>query len=790
MHLQIAAQARRAPEAVAVVAEDGRLTYGELMTKASALAADLRARGVTADVPVGLCTPRTTDFVVGLVGILLAGGAFVPMDPAVPEAMRAGMLAQAGATLTVHVPGGHLVVTGTGAPAAAVPPSLDHLAYVIFTSGSTGAPKGVAIEHRALANYVASIIEHVGMEPGAQHAMVSTIGADLGHTVLVPSLATGGTLHLLSHRDTTERARFSSYVREHRIDYLKIVPSHLAALIDAGDPVLPRKALILGGESSGSAWASDLARGSCRVFNHYGPTETTVGVMTCEVARGVSPPTLTLPLDRAVDNVAIWVLDEAMRPVPVGAPGEVYVSGASLARGYINDQARTAEKFVRLPGGTRAYRTGDVARQLPGGGLLLLGRDDRQVKLRGYRIELAQVEHALAAHPAVRQAVVLPDRDGAAAATLEAWVVPAAGAPAALDIAALQAWLAEQLPHYMLPSTIVGVPSIALTANGKVDVAALRATLPQARAESAAPMARDLVELRLGRIWMDVLDVARVSPGDDFFDLGGHSLRAVRMASRIHDEFGVDVPLTALFTHRTLEQLAALLRASTSAPAAGAIVPMQHGAAGRPVVVCFPGAGGNLLYFQDLRRRARGRCPGVGRAGRGPRAAGRDSAGHPCAGGHLRGRHRAPPVGPRPDRPRRPFVRRAGRVRRGTAPSRAGPRGLGARRPRQRGPGHGSRGHRQSRDTGLGPAHRHAHRAALRRRPWFVGSARRGLGTRGCGLADRPAARRARAAARHAPRGLSSLRRALSRQREGRGPLPAGRRPARRAHLRVDGRGT
>ncbi len=601
VHLQLAAQARRSPDVVAVVAENGQLTYAELMTAASALASLLRERGVRTDVSVGLCTPRTTDFVVGLVGILLAGGAFVPMDPAIPEPVRAGMMRRAGATVMVHVSGGAQTVTGVaGSPAAPVAPSLDHLAYIIFTSGSTGAPKGVAIEHRALANYVASIVEDLAIEPRGQHAMVSTIGADLGHTVLLPSLVTGGTLHLLSHRDTTERARFASYLRDHHIDYLKIVPSHLAALIDAGDPVLPRKALILGGESSGTAWASMLARASsCRVFNHYGPTETTVGVMTLALDSAHPLRTTTLPLNHVVDNVSVWLLDEARRPVPAGVPGEIYVSGVSLARGYINDQAFTDERFVRLPDGTRAYRTGDVARLTTGGDLLLLGRDDRQVKLRGYRIELAQVEHALTAHPDVRQAVVLPDRDGADATALVAWVVPAVSA-ASLDVPALHAWLAERLPQYMLPSTITSVPTVPLTGNGKLDVLSLRGTLPQARTNAGVTMARDLVELRLSRIWMDVLDVSRVAPSDDFFDLGGHSLRAVRMASLIHDEFGVELPLATLFTHRTLEQLATLLRTATTAESLSAIVPMQHGIAGRPAVVVFPGAGGSLLYFQDL----------------------------------------------------------------------------------------------------------------------------------------------------------------------------------------------
>jgi len=599
VHHAILAHAHATPARLAVVGEDEALTYAQLQTRVAAMATKLRARGVAADVPVGLCTPRNTSFVVGLLAILEAGGAFVPLDPSLPEAVRSGMLRQAGATLLVQAEGDQLVIVGEDARQTSAAPvlgsPLEHLAYVIFTSGSTGTPKGVAVEHRALANYVASVDEDLGIEPHCQHAMVSTIAADLGHTVLFPSLVTGGTLHLLSNDVATDSARFADYLRTHEIDYLKIVPSHLAALANATGIAVPRKAVFLGGEASRSEWAAALARSGCRVFNHYGPTETTVGVMTYafDPAQGCSSP--QLPLNRAVANTSVWILDEARRPVLPGIPGEIYVSGASLARGYINDPARTDERFVLLADGTRAYRTGDLARQRPDGSLLLLGREDRQLKLRGYRIELAHIEQTLIGYPGIRQAVVLPDADSASSATLLAWMV----ADPLIELPDLQKWLAERLPSYMVPTRVMTIAAIPVTGNGKVDVAALRATMPVSDARVRPALTRDLVELRLRRIWIEVLAVAEVGPLDDFFELGGHSLGAVRLASMIRDQLGAEVPLAALFTHRTLEQLATLVRASTPSETSSPIVRMQLGAA-RPPVICFPGAGGSLLYFQDL----------------------------------------------------------------------------------------------------------------------------------------------------------------------------------------------
>ena len=610
VHEQVMAGAREYPARAAVVAAGGTLTYAELVGRASRLAEQLVASGVTPGDAVGLCTARSTEFIVGMLGIWQAGGAYVPLDPALPEVLRGQMLDTAGARVCVM---GHwerpkpprwngaLIEVGTSAGAPwAIAADADRIAYVIFTSGSTGTPKGVSVEHRALTNYVASIVGDLGTVPGSSHALASTIAADLGHTAIFPSLVTGGTLHILAEEILTDRALFAAYVGEHAIDYLKIVPSHLAVLVDDRAPVLPRRAVILGGELSSATWVHDLQRRTgCHFFNHYGPTETTVGVMTHAVREDTPPTGSYLPLDRAIANCRIWLLDDGGHPVPVGVPGEVVISGPSLARGYIGDSVQTAERFVPAPDGARAYRTGDRARLVAESRLEILGREDRQLKLRGYRIELGQIERALLTSDLVRQAVVVTDRAGTAASHLIACVVPQSSAT--VTEAALHGWLAERVPQYMMPTRLCIVEQMPVTSNGKVDQDALRA-LASASNEPAPghrTAVHDLVELRLCRIWSRVLGIEEVTPTDDFFQLGGHSLLAVRMASQVFDEFGQRLPLATLFSNRTIEQLARVIHAADHGEVPDGIVPIQADGDQAPLIL-FPGAGGSLLYFQHL----------------------------------------------------------------------------------------------------------------------------------------------------------------------------------------------
>lgn len=449
LHEIIAAQAMRTPDAPAVAFETQKLTYGEMERRANQLASILQTMGAQADEPIGLLVERSIDMVIGMLGILKAGAAYLPIDATYPPDRIAYMLADSKAKLLVTQSGlmGLVSPSGLGTVVldsvewSALPPTKpttnlscqSSLAYVIYTSGSTGRPKGVGIEHRNIVNYVLGVSQRLQFEPGMKHAMVSTIAADLGNTVLFPALATGGCLHLISPDRAQSPSKFADYFRREKIDVLKIVPSHLRALLSVENPerVMPRRRLILGGEASRLDWIArlkELAPG-CTIYNHYGPTETTVGVLVYEVgAQLPSTRSGTLPLGRPLPNSRIYIIDEQGEPVPVGVEGEILVAGDGVARGYLNRIDLTETKFVpeRLSTkrGGRAYRTGDVGRFLPDGNIEFCGRIDDQVKIHGYRIELGEVEGALRAQPGVKDALVLASEDESGDKHLVAYLVP------------------------------------------------------------------------------------------------------------------------------------------------------------------------------------------------------------------------------------------------------------------------------------------------------------------------------------------------------------------------------
>jgi amino acid adenylation domain-containing protein len=576
-HELFEAQVDRAPEAPALVAGGERLTYAELEARANRLAHHLRARGVGPDVVVGLCLPRTADLVVALLGILKAGGAYVPLDPAYPARRLGQILGEAraavavtDATLAEKLAGSGATVVRLDADAIAIAaesdarPALDatpgDLAYVLFTSGSTGAPKGVAIEHRQLVNYVRGIEGRLALPAGASYAYVSTFSADLGNTVLFPSLATGGVLHVIAQELATDPDGLGAYFAREGIDCLKIVPSHLSALLTSAraERVIPRRLLVLGGEASTWELMDRLERlaPDCRIMNHYGPTETTVGVLTYPVEKGARPPTAIVPLGRPLPNSRVYVLDAQMSPTPVGVPGEVYIGGAGVARGYLNQPELTRERFVKDPfstaPGARLYRTGDRARALPDGTLVFLGRIDFQVKIRGFRIELGEIEAALASYPALKEAVVLVEEESPGDKRLVAYVVPVDPAP---DLAAARAHLEQRLPEYMVPSSFVVLTALPLTPNGKIDRRAL-AAIERRREDAVAAAPRNPTEEVLAAIWADVFEREQVSIHDRFAELGGHSLLAIQIIARARDAFQVQIPLRAIFEAPTVASLA------------------------------------------------------------------------------------------------------------------------------------------------------------------------------------------------------------------------------------------
>ena len=449
LHQLIEEQAGRTPDQVAVVYEQQTLTYGELDRRANQLANHLRKLGVGPDVLVGLFVERSLEMVVGILGILKAGAAYVPIDTVFPEERIAFVLTDATVTLLLtqtsllaNLPSDAAQVVcldsfdWTDSEGAVLNDTDFHagnLAYVIYTSGSTGRPKGVCIEHRNIVNYVLGIAERFQLKPGMTYATVSTIAADLGNTVVFPALATGGCLHIISQGRAENQAMLSDYFNRQPIDILKIVPSHLAALQTARQPeqVIPRRRLILGGESSRLDWIERLRvlAPNCDIYNHYGPTETTVGVLTYRVSSQL-PLTLsdTLPLGRPLPNSRIYILDANAQPLPLGIPGELCIGGFGVARGYLNRPDLTTERFVPDPfsqdQGGRLYRTGDRARYLPDGNIEFCGRIDQQVKIHGYRIELGEIEGVLREQQGVRDAVVLASEDESGGKQLVAYVVP------------------------------------------------------------------------------------------------------------------------------------------------------------------------------------------------------------------------------------------------------------------------------------------------------------------------------------------------------------------------------
>ncbi|MEJ3746135.1 amino acid adenylation domain-containing protein [Actinomycetes bacterium KLBMP 9797] len=596
---------RRTPDAPAVAYGDDRLTYRELDARATRLAHRLRALGVGPDQRVGVCLEQSTDLAVALLAVLKAGGAYLPLDPEQPPARRAHLLADGGAGVLIteeRLAGyaGHVVSDlHSGSDEGPVPRTAgpDHLAYVIYTSGSTGQPKGVAVQHRQVLHYLAGVRHRLRVPDGARYGLMQSLAFDFAVTTFYLALATGGCVHLIPRRAAGQEV--ADQLAAHRIDYLKLTPSHLAAL--AADvparALLPRRALILGGEASRADWTRELAGLSeAAIVNHYGPTEATVGVTTYEVDAGRDPGSVTTPIGRPLPHARIRLRDRHGRPVPVGAVGELCVGGDRLARGYLGRPELTDERFVVGRDGERLYRTGDLARWLPTGDLEFLGRRDNQVKLRGYRIELGEVEAALAGLPEVNAAVVVVH-----AQRLLAYLEPTDPGTRP-DITALRRRLAETLPEYLLPARVVWLDRLPLMAHGKVDRAGLPAPSDERPDQAAAYVPPDgPVQEAIAAVWRAVLSVDRVGADDDFFDLGGHSLLATQVVARLRtalpDGAG-PVTLMDLFKHPTVRGLAT---ATVDGVPKGLLHELTKPRAHRRLsLVCVPYGGASAVVYQPL----------------------------------------------------------------------------------------------------------------------------------------------------------------------------------------------
>jgi amino acid adenylation domain-containing protein len=576
MHELIEQQVARTPERTAVRCLDRILSYEQLNTQANQVARWLRSRGVGPDQQVGLCMQRSVDMIIGLLGILKAGGAYVPLNPEHPPVRLLQQLRGAVALVTDHESRAaaagfnHAVLCiddqqsewralpDTNLP---VQNTTEDLVYVLFTSGSTGTPKGVAVRHRNLVNYTwfaRTLLELESQPEGLQFALVSTICADVGNTCIYPALTSGGCLHVVPYDVATDSARYGVYATRERIDILKIVPSHLEALLsaDGGKAVLPRKYLVVGGERlTPELVAMVTAEGvGCKIVNHYAPTETTCGSLTLRLDEFEWESWIgaSIPLGRAIANTRLYVLDANRQPLPVGARGELYIGGDGVSAGYLDDPQRTTDRFVPDPfvPGSTLYRSGDIVRYLADGNVEFLERIDDQVKIRGFRVELGEVQAALETHEAVQRAVVLARDDQRGERRMLGWVVAKDGT--AISGNKLRDYLKQRLPEYMVPVKIMILLQLPLTRNGKVD----RQALPEPEAVTVSLQPRTTMEEMVAAVWNEVLGREQIGMDENFFEIGGHSLLATQIVARLRNRLGQPVAVRTLFDRPTIAELA------------------------------------------------------------------------------------------------------------------------------------------------------------------------------------------------------------------------------------------
>ncbi|WP_158806539.1 non-ribosomal peptide synthetase, partial [Streptomyces sp. NRRL WC-3774] len=588
VHELIARRAQQSPDTAAVVCGARVLTYGGLLARAGRLARHLRGRGVGPESVVGLCLPRGVDMAVAVLGVWLAGAAYLPLDPEYPDERRDFMVADSGARVVLREDD---LALDTASPSTApqVPVRPDQLAYVIYTSGSTGRPKGVQVAHGGLVNLAQTFRRELGVAPGTRMLQFASFGFDAAVLDLATTLASGATLVVASSTERTEPAALSAVVRAQGVGVASVSPSLLGTL----DPVALAgvEAMLVGSERVGEQVARVWAPGR-RMLNGYGPTETTVIASAGPVdAEEVGAPPIGVPLP----NTRAYVLDDRLAPVPAGVTGELYLAGPQLARGYGGQAALTAERFVPdafAGDGSRMYRSGDRVRRLADGRLSFVDRADGQLKVRGFRIEPGEVEAALVAHPGVRAAVVTAFGDGGER-RLVAYVVPAdpgAGIPSVTD---LREATGRRLPSFMVPSVFVELAGLPLTANGKLDRAALPEPDGTSPGEHAYVAPAGATEELLAGIWAQLLGAHRVGAEDDFFELGGHSLLATQVMSRIREVFGADVSVATLFDHPTVRALAATV---DGAARGTLLAPVGQAGRDRPLPLSF---GQQRLWFLD-----------------------------------------------------------------------------------------------------------------------------------------------------------------------------------------------
>jgi aspartate racemase len=626
VHRLFEEQVDRTPEGVAAIHEGRRWTYRELDERANQVAHALIGRGVKPETPVGICLRRSLDLAAALLGTLKAGGACVPLDPNYPDERLKFMVEDAQAPVLLTQPGlvSHLPEHGaeiialseewsgfksesTERPAAGTTPS--NLAYLIYTSGSTGKPKGVALEHRSLVNHHTAAIKLYGLTPADRVLQFASISFDIAVEEMFPAWLSGASVIYRPDDLSLEIGTFLEWIGEHRVTVLDLPTAYWHEMVhelpECGRKT-PRdlRLVIVGGEKAQSAAYSEwrnLTSGKVRWINTYGPTETTV-IATAYEPDASLPVPAELPIGRPIANTQTYILNANLEPVGIGEPGELFIGGAGLARGYWNRPDTTNEKFLADPFSAdphaRMYRTGDLAQWLEDGQIEFRGRADDQVKIRGYRVELGEIESALARHENVGHVAVVAREFATGDKRLIAYLTAPSGKPPAT--AELRAHLSSNLPDYMIPAAFVTLDSMPLTPNGKVNRKALPALDLTAIPGQAERAPRTPLEAKIGSVWESVLGTRNIGLDDHFFEIGGNSLLAVRLTSRLEKALDQKLPINLLIEAPTIEKMAAKLSSGGGlASRWTSLVPIQpHGSL--PPFFCVHGVGGTVIRLQWL----------------------------------------------------------------------------------------------------------------------------------------------------------------------------------------------
>jgi amino acid adenylation domain-containing protein len=595
-------QIERSPHAVAAVFEGEQLTFRQLGDRANQLANYLQELGVGRNTLVAICVERSAEMLVGLLGILKAGGAYLPLDPMFPHERLAFMLEDAQPhvllsqrRLLTDLPEhqsqvvclDELLSMRTGAPGSRrvlVDRSTEDLAYVLYTSGSTGKPKGVQIQHRALVNFLISMQREPGITAKDSMLAITTLSFDIAGLELYLPLTVGARIVVASSEAATDGQQLVALMKECKPTVMQATPATWRMLLDSGWNGSSRLKILCGGESWGTELSSELLPRCKSLWNMYGPTETTIWSAVARVER--DQPVL---IGQPIDNTTFYILDEDGRPVPVGVPGELHIGGAGLALGYLGRPELTNERFVadrfNSEAGSRLYKTGDIVQRLPGGSLEFLRRADHQVKLRGYRIDLGEIETLLEHQAGIRQCVVTVQGDDPAEKRLAAYIVPT-DPQAAPNVDDLRGALKQRLPNYMIPSSFAVIEKMPLTPNGKIDRRALPMTainqteIGSATEELDAPLTA--TELRVMELWEQILGMPKLSVRDNFFESGGQSLLAMRLIAAIHREFSANLSLQTLFFAPTIQSQAKAIDEIAFKGVKDHLVPLQKGDPSRP----------------------------------------------------------------------------------------------------------------------------------------------------------------------------------------------------------------